>query len=84
VVHSSIVPEEEMIAVDSENEMAYITAYISDEPAPWSAPAHEAIAHWAYALFLARGASPGTALGDWLEAERALIRALSAAGLEDE
>ena len=85
-MHSSFAAQEEMVAVVSEGEKASINAFNTrdDEPAPWTAPAHEAIAHWAYALFLARGAGPGSALEDWLQAERALIRALSAANLGGE
>lgn len=35
-------------------------------------PTHDGIAKRAYELYLARGATPGHALDDWLEAERQL------------
>jgi hypothetical protein len=85
MVHSSITAAPEMVAIVSEGDMASIDAFNSTNvgPAPWSAPAHEAIAHWAYALYLARGANHGKDLDDWLQAERALLRALSAAEQAD-
>ena len=44
-------------------------------PAP---PSHEEIALAAYHLYLARGGGPGSATGDWLEAERELLGARAA------
>jgi hypothetical protein len=81
-VHSSTAAAAEMEAVISDQQPAAFHAF-NDEPASWSAPAHEAIAQWAYALFLARGARHGCDLDDWLQAERALVKALSDAGLND-
>ena len=39
-----------------------------------SVPTHDEIAHRAHALWLARGAPAGSALDDWLAAERSLLR----------
>jgi hypothetical protein len=44
-----------------------------------SAPAREATARRAYELYLARGATPGYELDDWLAAERELKSASTAA-----
>jgi hypothetical protein len=64
--------ERDILVVLIEEKAALIEAFRE------SAPAREAIAHWAFALFLARGAGHGKDLDDWLQAERALWAALPA------
>ena len=52
-----------------------IAVSIADFPVvPLSRPQHEEIARLAYAYWEARGRHTGTALDDWLRAERELMR----------
>ena len=73
MVSSPVSDERQVIALVNEAELAWINGL--------SAPAHEAVEHWAFLLFLARGASHGKALEDWLQAEDALLRTLPAVQL---